>query len=70
MGGKLISVDLSLSVLLYKTNFMSKVKFNDFFYQDQKYFKKILSTKSPHFPHRGKVGQLVRGRECFVGLYY
>ena len=22
----------------------------------------------PHFPLRGKIGQLVRGRECFVGL--
>ena len=26
------------------------------------------STKPPHFPLRGKVGQLERGRECFAGL--
>ena len=30
----------------------------------------LQSTKSPHFPLRGKFGQLtvVRGRECLVGL--
>ena len=67
-----ISVDLSLFDKLYITIFMNKLKFID---NKNKMKKKIhwlfnffQPTKSPNFPHRGKVGQLRKGREHFVGL--
>ena len=56
-------------------NFMNKLKFNYFLKtKNQKimnwlYTNFLHSTKSPHFPLRERVGQLIaRGRECFVGL--
>ena len=59
-GGK-ISVGFPFYVLLYNTNLMNKLKFNDFLQIKTK--KKVLtnvlySTKSSHCPLRGKVGQL------------
>ena len=58
-GGN-ISVDLSLCVLLYNTNF--KTNLNSMISKkNQKLIdctNFLLSTKSPHFPLRGKVGQL------------
>ena len=80
IGGD-ISVDLSLSVyFITQTSARNKLQFNDFLKCKTKnnsltvqyctsYF---LSSKSPHFPLRGKVFILERGRgrECFVGLDY
>ena len=68
-----ISVDLSLFVLLYNTNFMNKLKFND--NKELKAKKNLLtvhffqSTKSTHFPFRGQVGQLSK-EEDIVFLVY
>ena len=71
MGGN-ISVNLSLFALLYYTNFTYKLKFND--------FKKIKTNnnlltlqmffnlqKSPHFPFKGKVGQLSKRKRVLCG---
>ena len=59
-GWKYFFIDLSLFVLLFYTNFLNKLKFNDLkktiFLLTWTYF--FQSTKSPHFPLRGKVGQL------------
>ena len=72
-GGN-ISVDFALIVLLYNTNFMNKLKFNDLFkIKNLKlliYCKKnIISTKSPYFPLRGKVGQLRKEEESALLVY-
>ena len=70
-GGN-ISVNLSLFVLLYYTNFKYKLKFND--------LKKLNTNnnlltlqiffnlqKSPHFPFNGKVGQLSKRKRVLCG---
>ena len=74
--GGTISVDLSLFALLYNTNVMNKIEFNDFL----KRIKLILihrpytffSIKSilnhPIFRTGERLVNSVRGRECFVGL--
>ena len=51
--------------LLYNTNFMNTLKCNDFFKCKKKfidYSNCVQSTKSPHFLHRKKVGQLCKRR--------
>ena len=57
------SVDLSLFVLLYNTNFMNKIKFNACLkIKNKKWYIDCTnfpqSTKSPHFPLREMVSQL------------
>ena len=68
-----ISVDLSLFVLLYNTDFMNKLKFNDFLK-----LKKLLNSLTvqiffnlrnhPTFNSEKRLVNLKRGRECSVGL--
>ena len=85
--GENISVDLSLFVLLYTVIRTSCTNLNlmIFFKTENKNIlltvqKFLSSTKSPHFPFRGKIGQLSkRKRElcwsfyvtsiCFVHVY-
>ena len=57
------SVDLSLFVLLYITNFMNKLEFNDFFKTENlsnslTVTNFLQSTKLPHYSLRGNIGQL------------
>ena len=62
IGGENNSVDLSLFVLIYITNFINQLKFNDFLKTKSDIFfigctHFVQSIKSPHFPLRGKFGQ-------------
>ena len=73
-GGN-ISVDLSLLVLLYNANFMNKPKCKDFFILKTKNNSMTLqiflkSTKSPHFPLRGNVGQLSERKRVLCWSIY
>ena len=71
-------VDLASFVLLYNTNFMNKLKLNDFIknWKQRKIFLDctnfIQSTKSPHCPLR-KVGQFTvhskRKRSLCLSIY-
>ena len=70
----IISVDLSLFVLLYNSNFMNSLKFNDI----NKKFKTTNNTLTvqifyyqqnhPTFHLEERLVNSARGRECFVGL--
>ena len=63
-GGN-ISVDLSLFVLLYNSNFMNKPKFKDSL-QTVKFFYNLQNRHTFHSEDR--LVNLERGRECFVCL--
>ena len=60
-----ISVDLSLFVLLYNTDFMNKLKFNDFLKLKKIFFN---LRNHPTFNSEKRLVNLKRGRECSVGL--
>ena len=73
IGLRRIAGNLFLYVLLYNTNLLNKLKFNTF-------FKKLLTNNSltvqlffivqnyPTVHSEERLANLVRGRECFVGL--
>ena len=73
IGLRRIAGNLFLYVLLYNTILLNKLKFNTF-------FKKLLKNNSltvqiffifqnyPTFHSEERLANLVRGRECFVGL--
>ena len=70
--GGTISVDLALFVIRYNTNFMNKLKLNAFLNHKQKYYIDCTNFSNlqnhPTFHSEEKLVNLVRGRECFVGL--
>ena len=68
---EIVSVDLSLFVLLYITNFMSNLKFKDFLKTKNisltiRFF--FILQNHPIFYLTERLVNLVRGRECFAGL--
>ena len=68
---EIVSVDLSLFVLLYITNFMSNLKFKDFLKTKNisltiRFF--FILQNHPIFYLEERLVNLVRGRECFAGL--
>ena len=65
-GGN-VSVDLSSFVLLYNKNFMNELKFND---KNNSLTVQIFFNLQNHptFHSKERLVDLVRGRECFVGL--
>ena len=72
-NGKM-SVNLSLFVLLYNTNFMNKLTVYSIICYNLKKFIDLpiffQSTKSPHLPLRGKVGQLRRRKRVLCWSIY
>ena len=72
-GGQM-SVDLSLFVILYTTNFINKLKVNDFLKLETKIidwlYKFFKSTKPPHFPLRGQVGQISKRKRVLCWSIY
>ena len=62
-------------VLLCVTNFMNKLKYDNFKKRRRKKIIKftnvLLSTKSPHFPLRGMVGQLSKRKRllCWLSIF-
>ena len=70
MWGGNISVNLTLFVLLYNTNFMNKLRFNEFLRKKFIDCTNVLqSTKSPSFLYlEERLFNLVRARERFSGL--
>ena len=65
-GGN-VSVDLSSFVLLYNKNFTNELKFND---KNNSLTVQIFFNLQNHptFHSKERLVDIVRGRECFVGL--